>query len=60
MKVGDLVRDKHVKSMGFGCLIKEPHINVLSGNWVCEVYWPATKEVTLRRTSWLEVVCESR
>ena len=60
MKVGDLVRDKHVKSMGLGCLIKEPYINPLSRNWVCEVYWPVTKDVTVRRTSWLEVVCESR
>jgi hypothetical protein len=57
MKVGDLVRDKHMKSVGFGCLIKEPHRHrAWDGDWVCEVYWSTTKEVRLRRASWLELI----
>lgn len=58
MKVGDLVRDKHVKSVGFGCLIKERH-RAWDGDWICEVYWSTTKEVKLWDPSWLEVINES-
>lgn len=57
MKVGDLVRDKYMKSAGFGCLIKEPYRHrAMDGDWVCEVYWSTTKEVRLRRASWLELI----
>ena len=61
MKVDDLVRDKHVKYVGFGCIIKEPHQpRHWDGEWACEVYWSTTKEVRLRRASWLEVINDSR
>lgn len=64
IKVGDLVRDKHMKSVGFGCIIKGPHrprhwLHDPDG-WACEVYWSTAKEVRLRRASWLEVINDSR
>jgi hypothetical protein len=61
VEVGDLVRDKHIKWLGFGCIIKGPHRpRHWDGEWACEVYWSITKEVGLRRASWLEVINDSR
>ena len=61
MKVGDLVRDMYMKSLGVGCLIE-----VISSHrgWdgasVCKVCWSRPGEMRLRRATWVEVISESR
>jgi hypothetical protein len=61
VKVGDLVRDKYMESLGAGIVINSPKRHVSWNDaFACEAYWGVIKEVRLRRASWLEVISESR
>ena len=62
MKVGDLVRDVHMKSLGVGLLIE---VIVSHRDWdgdsVCKVYWSGPGKIHLRRAIWVEeTISESR
>ena len=50
MKVGDLVRDMYMKSLGVGCLIEviNNHRD-WDGDTVCKVYWSGTEKISLRQ-----------
>ena len=62
MKIGDLVRDMYMKSLGVGCLIEviASHRD-WDGDSVCKVYWSGAGEIHLRRAIWVEeAINESR
>ena len=61
MKVGDLVQDMYMKSLGVGLLIK---VLARHRDWggvsVCKAYWSGPGKIHLRRATWVEVISESR